>query len=107
MIIKPTNCALDSLLHSQGYVGDVLAEGMVKQSPHKKVLVHDHYHHVQHSSQRNPKATLLNTTAVCLRAISWLHYTVGESPAYAADVAWVSVISCIVLNLITLLACST
>lgn len=57
-------------MHFQVYIGDVLAEGVVKQSPLEQSLVDDLYHCVQHSSQRNPKTTLLDATAVTFQLLA-------------------------------------
>lgn len=61
---------MDSVLRCQAYVGDVVTEGMVKQSPQEEVLVHGYSHHVQHSSQHNPGTALLGATAVALEPLA-------------------------------------
>ena len=35
-------------------------------------MVHDHSHHAQHSSQHDPKTTLLNSTAVAFEPLPGL-----------------------------------
>lgn len=50
---------LGRLLRYQRYLGDILGEGLVNQSPREQQLIKEHYQQAQHFVQHNPKNTLL------------------------------------------------
>jgi hypothetical protein len=52
------------MLCYQRYLGDILAERVVNQSPREQGLVRDHYQRDQQFFQDNPKTTLLTPVVV-------------------------------------------